>query len=249
MKFIKVIIDGKEYYSKVDEGTEDAAKATDSGCGNAADEGEIVDAEIGESTEPTGAEKLRRDTEEFFDKMGTGAREFGERFAAGAREFGDKFTAGARELTEKIKSGTERLFSKDKTNDPSSMQAKLLKILPYMSGEEAHNICEKLLADDKTLSELDISTVMPFLSDSDCDAVFMRSIELGREEEDLKAALPYVSEACATKIVDGYIAGNYPNMNIDAFYPFLSDANVKKIFYHIIEENSENDCGGQGENK
>ena len=205
MKFEKVIIDGKEYYSKVDEGEEKSADTAARGEGETSDEPELVDAEIGEGEAPTGAEKFRRDAEEFFDKMGTGAREFGERFvagakdfgdrfSAGAKDFGDKFTAGAKEITEKIKSGTERLFNKDKSTDPESTQAKLLKILPYMSGEEAHKICESLLADEQALKTLDISAIMPFLSDSDCDAMFMHALISGRAEEDLKAAIPYISE-------------------------------------------------------
>ena len=121
MKFVKVVIDGKEYYERV----EDTYTAT-------ATEGEpeLIDVEIGEAEEPSKREKIRRETEEFFDKFG-----------AGARELGEKFVAGARELGEKIKVGTERLFSPDKSEDPESRESKLIKILPYLSAQEAHNVC------------------------------------------------------------------------------------------------------------
>ncbi len=219
MKFEKVIIDGKEYYREVTD--TDAAEV---GTDNAADP-ELIDVEIGDAEEPTGAEKLRRDTEEFFNKVGTGAREFGERFVAGARELG-----------EKIKMGTERLFAKDNSEDPNSREAKLLKILPYLSPDEAHNVCTELIADEKILGELELAPLMPFLSAEDCDALFGRALQLGAAEDDLVAAMKYVSEACASELVDGYIAGKYPELNVDKFYPFLSDANIKKLFYHIINK-------------
>jgi hypothetical protein len=39
-----------------------------------------------------------------------------------------------------------------------------------------------------------------------------------------------------TKIVDNYIDGKYPDLVIDDLYPFLCDADIKRIFYHILGE-------------
>ena len=214
MKFVKVTIDGKEYYRRVDDTETDEREGT---C-----DGEYVDAEIEQGEEPTGSEKFWRDTQEFFEKVGTGAREFGEKIAAGAKDLGDK-----------IKSGTERVFAKDKSFDPNSTEAKLLRLLPYMSAEEAHKVAEKLLENDATLKTLDVPTVMPFFTSDDCDRVFVKIIELGREC-DLAACMQYVSASCLSKIVDDYIAGKYPELDIDSLYPFLADSEIKKLFYHII---------------
>ena len=214
MKFVKVVIDGKEYYERV----EDTYTAT-------ATEGEpeLIDVEIGEAEEPSKREKFRRDTEEFFDKFG-----------AGARELGEKFVAGARELGEKIKVGTERLLSPDKSEDPESREAKLIKILPYLSAQEAHNVCLEIMADEKMLSELEIASIMPSLATEDCDALFMRALDVGMDEDLLVPAVKYISDGCATALTDGYISGKYSTLNMDKFYPHLSDENIKKLFYHII---------------
>jgi hypothetical protein len=213
MKFIKVVIDGKEYYERVE--NEDTC---------AAEENEdFIDVEIGEAQEPSKREKFRRDTEEFFDKFG-----------AGARELGEKFVVGARELGEKIKVGTERLFSTDKSEDPESREAKLIKILPYLSAEEAHNVCLEIMADEKLLSELEIASIMPSLATEDCDTLFIRALEIGMDEDLLVPAVKYISQACADKVTDDYISGKYPSLNMDKFYPHLSDENIKKLFYHII---------------
>ena len=213
MKFVKVTIDGKEYYRKVDE-TSDA----DARC----DEGEFIEAEIEQGEEPTGGEKFWRDTQEFFGKVGTGAREFGEKIASGAKDIGDK-----------IKCGTEKMFSKDRSRDPDSMEAKLLKLLPYMSAEDAHKVAERIMANDDAMKNLEIHTVMPFLTSDDCDALFVRTLELGKAC-DLSACISYVSAECVADVVDAYIEGKYPKLDIDLLYPHLADAEIKKLFYHII---------------
>jgi hypothetical protein len=215
MKFVKVIIDGKEYYRMVDD--ENTVEETTG-------EPEFVDADIEQGEEPTGGEKFLRDTQEFFEKVGTGAKEFGE-----------KIVAGAKDLGERIKNGTERLFAKDKSLDPNSTEAKLLRLLPYMSAEEAHKVCEKILANDTSFKNLDMATVMPFLSAEDCDALFVKAIETDKKC-DLATATPYVSAKCLAGVVDAYIDGKYPSLDIDSLYPFLADTEIKKIFYHIIGE-------------
>ena len=219
MKFIKVIIDGKEYYERVDDTAGDSTAA-----GEVDREPEIIDVDVEDGEELSGTEKFMRDTEEFFDKLGNSAREFGEKFVSGAKELGDK-----------IKTGTERLFTRDKSTDPESQEAQLLKILPYLSVEETHKICEKIMENDETLREIELSAIMPFLSGVDCDKLFARSLELGRDEDVLVPAMKYVSEGAASAFVDKYVAGEYPEINMDKFYPFLSDANIKKLFYHIIK--------------
>ena len=225
MKFVKVVIDGKEYYERID----------DAEIGGAAEvEPEIVDAEIEGAKEPTGAEKFKQDTAEFIEKFNNGAKEFGEKVATGAKNLGEKITVGAKDLGKRIRTGTERLFSKDKSTDPNSTEARLLRLLPYMSAKEAHEVAEKLISNDKSLAKLNISTVMPFLSAADCDAVFKKCIELGNTDYDLAAVVPYVSVSCLSEIVDGYIGGKYPELDIDLFYPFLGDEEIKRIFYHIV---------------
>jgi hypothetical protein len=35
-------------------------------------------------------------------------------------------------------------------------------------------------------------------------------------------------------VIDGYIDGKYPKLDVDSLYPFLADEEIKKLFYHII---------------
>ncbi len=219
MRFVKVVIDGKEYYRMEDE---------NKGKGADTIEGEFVEVEIEAPEGEADAGSAKR----FFVKVGEGFRDFGERVARGAKGAYVKISGGARELGVKIKDGCERLFEKDKSEDPNSKEAKLLKLLPYMSAEEAHLVCEQLLANDEVLLKLDISAVMPFLSAEDCDKMFEKRLSLGGGE--LAKAMQYISTECKTRFVEGYIAGKHQDVNIDELYPFLDDAQIKMLFYNIV---------------
>lgn len=247
MKFVKIIINGEEYYRKVEDTAEDIT-AEDSEPVIEIDEDSAADtpetdtedsADTDGEKEPTGAEKLRRDTEKFFERMGAGAREFSEKFDKGAKEFGDKFAKGARDLRDKFVDGIERLFNLDESSDPDSVDAKILKLLPYMSGDELIEVCERILANDKLVAKIDLGDVMPFLGEDMCDRFFIKGLEVGKDAEELVTSVPFVSETCLDGVTDDYIAGKYQDLEIERFYPFMSDANIKKIFYYIVgEENA-----------
>ncbi len=178
--------------------------------------------------------KIKKDTQEFFERFGSGAKDFGVKIVDGAKVLGNRISVGAKDLGAKIKEGTERLFNKDKSVDPNSTEAKLLRLLPYMTHEDTHEFCEKILESDEAMSKINVAEIMPFVSSEDCDALFLKSIELDGENCDIAKAVPYVSSACLTAVVDGYIKGEYPDLNIDLFYPFLADAEIKKIFYFFL---------------
>ena len=90
------------------------------------------------------------------------------------------------------------------------------------------------MADEKMLAELEIASIMPSLATEDCDALFMRALDVGMDEDLLVPAVKYISDGCATALTDGYISGKYSMLNMDKFYPHLSDENIKKLFYHIL---------------
>ena len=233
MKFVKVVIDGKEYYKMLEE--KDTAGVGESESG----EGEIIDADI----ENNEAGAKQNGTAEFFAKMKSGAEELGAKIADGARDIGAKIASGAKDLGEKVKSGTknlgERLFGKDKTFDPESKEAKLLRLLPYMSKKEAHKVCEQFIEDDEVVRKLSLPVIMPFLDTSDCDALFIKCLD-SDIEMDLPAVTAFVSKDCLSAVVDDYIAGKYPELDIDELYPCLSDADIKRLFYHIINSEEKN---------
>ena len=183
------------------------------------------------ATSEEGAKTLK----ELGDKIATGTKDIGTKIATSTKDIGSKIAVGAKDLGKKIKNESERIFKKDKSVDPNSTEAKLLRLLPYMSKKETHEVALKLLENDETVKCLDMSTVMPFLSTDDCDALFVRGIEVGKDAASLAAAAHFVSRDCLHTVVDDYIDGKYPTLDIDSLYPCLADSDIKKIFYHILK--------------
>lgn len=232
MKFVKVVIDGKEYYKMIEENEAENVSA------GAQDE-EIVDAQIEDSEK----DEKNNGAAEFFAKVKSGAEELGAKIADGARDIGSKIANGAKDFGEKVKTGTknlsDRIFGKDKTFDPESKEAKLLRLLPYMSKKEAHKVCEQFMEDDDVVRKLSLPIIMPFLDTADCDALFKKCLD-AHIEIDLPAVTAFVSKDCLSLVVDDYIAGKYPDLDIDELYPCLSDSDIKRLFYHIMNAEEEN---------
>ena len=223
MKLEKVIIDGKEYYREIKD--EEIMEVID-----------VEEAEDIYDADSKSDKKEKRDVQIFFEKMGKGAKDVGVKMFDGAKRIGNRITDGARDIGAKMKEGTERLFNRDRSVDPNSTEAKLLRLLPYMSEEDAHEFCKKIIASDEMVKKVDVADIMPFVSKEDCDALFLKCIIVSDGKSDIAKAVPYVSKTCLAVVVDDYINGKYPDLDMDSLYPFLSDEEIKKIFYHIISE-------------
>lgn len=221
MKLEKVIIDGKEYYREIKD--EEVAEVL-----------EVEEIETDAEAETQSEPKDKRDVQIFFEKVGKGAKDVGVKMFDGAKRISNRITVGAKDLGARMREGTERLFNRDRSDDPNSTEAKLLRLLPYMSEEDAHEFCKKLISSDEMMKKVDIADIMPFVSKEDCDALFLKCIIITDGKSDIAKAVPYVSKSCLSVVVDDYINGKYPGLDMDSLYPFLSDEEIKKIFYHII---------------
>lgn len=111
---------------------------------------------------------------------------------------------------------------------------KLVKILPFMDEEDVHEIVDKILNDDPDFVGVNVVAIMPFLEEEDCDKIFLKKLQ---DNDDVTIELiNYVSEECLTYLVDAYIGGKFPNLNVDKLYPFLDGDDVKKLFYHELKK-------------
>ena len=216
MKFVKTVIDGKEYYRMLDK-DEKINEEMSKNAGETIVEGEVVDGDADGEVNYT--EKLNEILSEASDNM---------------RELGGKLWGGAKDLGKKVKEGTERIFTKDKSTDPASAEARLIRLLPYMDAASVHEIAEKLIKNDSTMKNIDIASILPFFTVADCDALFLSSVLAGNDGFEPEKVMPYVSAECLGRVVDNYIAGKCPNLDIDSLYPYLSNGDIKRIFYHII---------------
>ena len=118
---------------------------------------------------------------------------------------------------------------------------KLAQMLPFLDEAEIHEIMEKILAGDEAYKGLDIESLMPFMSKEDCGVLFEKSLEANDKEPGVDGKLylkcvPFVDEAVLSKLVDRYVEGGFENIRMDNIYPYLSSADVKRIFYYELNK-------------
>ena len=98
---------------------------------------------------------------------------------------------------------------------------KLAKMLPFLDDTEIHEIAEKVLAGDENYKGLDIEA---------------NDKEPGVDGKLYLKCVPYVDESVLSKLVDRYVAGGFENIRMDNIYPYLSSADVKRIFYYELNK-------------
>jgi hypothetical protein len=81
---------------------------------------------------------------------------------------------------------------------------------------------------------VNVVAIMPFLEEEDCDKIFLKKLQ---DNDDVTIELiNFVSEECLSYLVDAYINGKFPNLNVDKLYPFLDGDDVKKLFYFELRK-------------
>lgn len=154
-------------------------------------------------------------------------------FEEGLRDFEDAMS----QLGETISKGINKakVWMNGNFKGSDKVTNKLVKILPFMDEEDIHEIVDKILNDDPDFKGVNVTAIMPFLDDEDCDKIFLKKLQ---ENDDVALELiNFVSEDCLTYLVDAYIEGKYPNLDVDKLYPFLDGDDVKKLFYFELRKN------------
>lgn len=64
------------------------------------------------------------------------------------------------------------------------------------------------------------------------DKMFLETVDEGK---DYTRFLPFISSRVMHKIVEDVIAGKR-EMNLDQMYPFMSNEDMKKVFYYYLDK-------------
>lgn len=124
-----------------------------------------------------------------------------------------------------------------KNEDDDPRTRKIMRILPFMDEADIHEIVEKLLSGDPSYANLKLPAIMPFLTQKDCDAVFKKKLESNELGHSIVAMAPFVSQDALSSLVDQYIIGAYPDLDIDSLYPFLDSKDIKRAFHYWLNKN------------
>ncbi len=153
-------------------------------------------------------------------------------FEEGLKDFEDAMNQLGETITKGIKKAKVWVNGNFKNED--KVTNKLIKILPFMDEEDIHEIVDKILNDDPDFKGVNVVAIMPFLDEEDCDKIFLKKLQ---DDDDVTIELiNYVSEECLSYLVDAYINGKFPNLNVDKLYPFLDGDDVKKLFYFELRK-------------
>ena len=220
----------EEFCEKAEEACE-AEDISDLGKEDGCDAKEACDFEAAGDEEEKKESRFIRRTPKGFEvdtnEIEEALRSFGEKISEAMNSVG-------RGVQDSINAAQDRANAKKKAD-------KLAKLLPFMEEAEIHEIAEKVIAGDEEFKDVDIASLMPFMSEEDCALLFEKSLAANDENPGVDGklylkAVPYVGEAALSKLVDRYIEGGYENIKMDNIYPYLSSADVKRIFYYELRK-------------
>lgn len=156
------------------------------------------------------------------------------------KEIGRKAKELSKEIGKKVSAFTETVINPDAFNikNYNEKTKKLVRILPYMEEEDIHELIQDMLKNKDAFVDIDIRAIFPYLTEEDCDAIFISVLDGGNYDIKLKDIAPYVSSDCLTKVVDLYLEGKFSNKDIEKIYPFLSGSDIKRIFKHMMKSES-----------
>ncbi len=114
---------------------------------------------------------------------------------------------------------------------------KIIQMLPFLSQEDLHEIVKSILNNDEAYKDLQLVTIFPFLNQTDCDQLFENFIKgkWNGDNGNIACLLPFISQKALSCFVDEYINGNYQDVDINAFYPFMNASDIKRIFNYVLK--------------
>ena len=154
------------------------------------------------------------------------------------KKISEKAQRFSEELGRKVSEFTERVINPDAFNirNYNEKTNKLVKILPFMDDDDIHELIQDMLEKENSFKDVDIRAIFPFVSEEDCDAIFMNVLDGGNYDVKLKDIAPFVSSECLSRVVDLYLEGKFSSKDIEKIYPYLSSKDIKRVFKHMINE-------------
>lgn len=116
-----------------------------------------------------------------------------------------------------------------------SKRHRLIQMLPFMDDETIHDLVQKIVNEGE-IAELDITSIMPFVDEADATLLFKKALSGENPKINPIALAPFVEDEALSVVVDEYIAGRLSDTTLDGLYPFLNDADLKRLFKHIMDE-------------
>lgn len=128
---------------------------------------------------------------------------------------------------------SEQKDTHEERHKSRSKSSKLVSMLPFLDDEDIHQLMEKILAKDELFKDLNIMSMLPFLSSEDASRLFRKALEQGSDINPIQIA-PFIDDEELSIVIDDYMNGKYPDLDVDSLYPFLSSKDVKRLFEYML---------------
>ena len=112
------------------------------------------------------------------------------------------------------------------------MNHELKKMLPFLEEEEIDKVAGKVMESGaEEWKGLRLNDLFPFMSTETIDKMFLETVDAGKS---FSQFLPFISEEIMHEIVEEIVTRKR-EMNLDFMYPFMSDEDIKKVFYFYLD--------------
>jgi len=112
----------------------------------------------------------------------------------------------------------------------SGVEAK--DLLPFASDELMDSFFLKTVENNGSFGGLNTEALLPFASDDVIDQAFLLMAKKGSPLAEQYA--PFASDDAFHQLAKDYLSGGCPNLDIETFYPFMDEDDIKDIFTHYL---------------
>lgn len=118
----------------------------------------------------------------------------------------------------------ERIIAK-----PGEPKVSLRSFLPFLEDEAIVKLADQVIACGGSYGDLTYALLLPYMEDETIDKSFLSMATSG--DPMAKKLAPYASEDAFHDLVKLYIDGLLPDLDIDSFYPYMDDDDIRTLFH------------------
>ncbi|MCK9303742.1 MAG: hypothetical protein M0P35_11210 [Bacteroidales bacterium] len=112
--------------------------------------------------------------------------------------------------------------------DSDDEEFNLLRLLPFLTDENLAMIAQIIISKGHSFGKISLEHLLPFMDDDAIDQVFLLKVK--NHDPFAKKIAPFVSDGCFHELVKDYASGKMNEIDWDAYYPYLDDADLHLLF-------------------
>lgn len=108
-------------------------------------------------------------------------------------------------------------------------------LFPFLEDEDLTKLLNFILAQGGSFGGVDGNDLLPFLDDDDIDKLFIAQVK--NHDPRAKKTVAFASEDALHELVKEYVSHPEADLELDEFYPFMDEDDVRTLFKANLERN------------